>query len=588
MNLYLKKYIKYKTKYLNLIGGMQDFEILNKCELYLDKIFFHAIALFNEKFTNPQQKLIITGRKVNELYNRIKVPLNNDGEFLYTIYIDNTINIQNHIINLINELNTVSKTILINSKILLLIYNNLMSALNIDNFYKIPNNLFDYVDADDTIIYNISPDKQIRICNIIKADLTIKNPIEYPLRRLVRHYSRSVQYYTILLDDINSSTSDNLIVLIESKDPRTRSLQTKINHFDSLIITYNKLLLTNDDIECIPQVYDNITGTLKHFNHNYKIYKDIIEEIHAFNSNCQGLPIAPDILINKIPHELKQIVSDTTFPQSFMMEYFFIGIRDRYIHDSSTINNIIFQILSGVEYTKLSSTTIKVNSVNIDIFLFIYVFRILMQIVNNPKSSLKKFNVYSVSQSLYNFDDKTLQFEKGQIYTFPIFKSTTLASKYNDNPAFIGCDITPLVFDIEIDPAILTGSEFIFMNTDQYEVVLDIGSRIEIIDIDTCYTKFTSKRPGGSSSILLQECTHLKAKLLNAGSRDITFDRLSGGNPNQFNSKITPEIKKIQEIKKIRDNILSDFNTIKQNIDINPFTFYYHELENYKELSCDC
>ena len=65
-----EKYLKYKTKYLNLIGNFDlivgNIEIAKALEIYLDKIFYHAVA--NYQINNSTEELIITGRKVNMIY----------------------------------------------------------------------------------------------------------------------------------------------------------------------------------------------------------------------------------------------------------------------------------------------------------------------------------------------------------------------------------------------------------------------------------------------------------------------------------------------------------------------------------------
>jgi hypothetical protein len=571
MNLYLKKYIKYKTKYFNLIGGMQDFEILNKCELFLDKIFFHAIASFNDYYYNqPEKQLIITGRKVNQLCNNNKIALSDDKEFLYTIYInENNIDIEDDINYLIRYFNRVLDDIIYNSSTILLMYDTLMKKLGFDT-HDYPNYLFN---RNDYIInYKINTDKQINICKIIPANFTNIQSIKYPMRKINRAYGRSLEYYNILLDITNRpSNIKNIIILTLIK-----KFVLDIIYFKYLIQINDKLLLTNKNIDCMPKVYDN---DLNNFKHNYLQYTQKIEESYYFNTLCTSRTQGTPRLLNHIPDDLKLYVNNITLPERFDIDKFFIDIRDRYISNSSYINAEVFKILnlSVPSY----NSYVDFQNKQLDIYIYIDVFLKLMDIVNNPIKSKIKFNVYSVSQSLYNFNDENFEFVKDQIYTFPIFKSTTLTTKYEHHPTFIGNDIIPLVLDIEINPEILTGTEFTFLNTDQYEIVLAPGSQIKITNIDICYTNFNDIY---TDTKLIQACTHLKAELLPATDDiKILIREHIGGYPNQSNSK-----KKIQEInkfKEIQKNKLDKyFNIIKNKINKNPFTFYYHELEKKEDL----
>jgi hypothetical protein len=573
-----EKYLKYKTKYLNLKGGNIDLKRLNKLESFFDKIFFHAIAFYNIKNKN---KLIITGRKIHEIYNNTKRKSILSNEELYLLYTErderDIENIKEDLIRLLTLLILERKSKIIH------IYNQLLHKLNIktDILFE---NLF--IIKENNIYCMISSTICYKFCDIIYKDLSTIKRISYPLRQISEHYSRKIEVYDILLDitnfNIEDCNNDIIKSLIESKPFET-----------------NKLLLTNDDSLCNPEVYYTVSdNNLHEFNHNYQIYKHRINDYSGFNYLCDHKINKRTLMPLFITKDLKKFIKDE-YPD-INVNTFLIYILFKYIDKSWEINNKLLSLLNTDEkidenisfkYIKELNTDEKTDEkisyaiIELNIYFYVFIFINMMAILNIPiMSQLKKFNVYSVSQSLYNFnsDDNDLQFIKGQIYTFPIFKSTTLAIKYNSHPLFIGNDLIPTVFEIEIDPVKLSGSEFMFANTDQYEVILSPNSDVRILDVDRCYTKFSSKTE--ENIILRQACTHIKCELLRSNFYSEFIPKLLplesvGGDPNKLNSLV--ENVDIPNIVDKLDTSVKNVDEPDKNIPI-PLTEI--NLTKYKEM----
>ena len=144
-----------------------------------------------------------------------------------------------------------------------------------------------------------------------------------------------------------------------------------------------------------------------------------------------------------------------------------------------------------------------------DINTYILLFANIAKNINDNIDYTEKFKVYTVSQSLLNFNKSNMKFEKGDIITYNIFKSTTFTTNYPDYVRFISTDIFPLVFEINIDPKSLSKYEYYIVNSDQFEVILTPGCNLIITEVTRCYTHFKE----GKIEIK-QNCMHIKCDLL--------------------------------------------------------------------------
>ena len=463
---------------------------------------------------------------------------------------------------------------------------------------------YDYINADHifkinekNIILNIiskSGDFNfiVNICTIeFKSEIDIKQIISYPLRKLTIHYSGIIIIYYIKLDisnldisnldisNLDSILNKNLIIIRKKKLLEKQELDEEMDEMDIIyenwlreINTPELLLLTNTSQYKPPIIYTDNESSLYFFNHNYLLFNSFyIYTEKLFQDEC----------IKKFKTIItREMIEEKSFKQFIQL------IPIRYTCDSYSINTLLINNINDWEN---SIDFIPFEKLNVQIYVFIFIF--LLYTINKPLlTTLNNFKVYSVSQSLYNFNDINSRFTKNQIYTFPIFKSTTLAISYEGHPKFIGSDLIPLVFEIEIKPNELNGSEFMFIDNSQYEFVLTIGSQVKIVDVSTCYTTFYT----GNSEPLNQICILLKCKLLRSNyipsledfesiltyMKENKYKMIGSGISMQtitesiLKQKLTTEQELTTEQKLITEKNLTFIQYIeqtKQNISKNPF-----------------
>jgi hypothetical protein len=596
-----EKYLKYKIKYLNLknsfdlIGG--NIEIAKALEIYLDKIFYHAVANYQIRY--PTEKLVITGRKVNMIYEPTNyIPLRDD-EPLYELLTTNT-DINFVLIKLVGFLNSIHNSFNKFNPIAIKMMNQILKKLESKYDYINSNHIFKINETN--IILNIISKSEdfnfiVNICTIeFKTEIDIKQIISYPLRKLTTHYTERIEIYYIKLDisNLDISNLDSILnknLIINRKKKLLENPEELDENIDEIDIIYENwlreinipelLLLTNTSQYEPPNTYTYVKSSLYFFNHNYLLFN----KFQIYKSDHTVYIYTEKLLQDESIKKFETIIITEMIEENSFKQFIEL-IPIRYTLDSYSINTLLINNINDWEN---SIDFPPFENLNVQIYIFIFIY--LLYTINKPLlTTLNNFKVYSVSQSLYNFNDINSRFTKNQIYTFPIFKSTTLAISYKGHPKFIGSDLIPLVFEIEIKPNELNGSEFMFIDNSQYEFVLTIGSQVEIVDVSTCYTTFYT----GISEPLNQICILLKCKLLKSNyipsledfESILTFMKenkykLIGGNPNMqsihksiLKQKLTTEQELTTEQKLITEKNLTFIQYIeqtKQNISKNPF-----------------
>jgi len=617
---YHKKYLKYKKKYLNqskLFGGTpEDAKSLKlDFEFILDKFFFHALAIYHnpnsispltlpghklnklltydihispsestfDESIKPDHEIILCGRKAKYICNPLEdldlEDLDLENQVLYTLKsTTQTMNID----KFVKYLNAVYPSIIYSSPAIIYMIKNISGKYDIKDlidpfiiFSNVNNNIYFTLNNQNKNIY--------LFCTF---DNTTKptNIYEYLIRQFTYHYNGYISTYGIKIEipqkfidciDLHGKTPDgcisNKILTLNDKSP--------LEHFAS------DLLLQNDKIMIAPDVYTNPNGQLHNLLSLFTIFDTYINRYFVFLSFNRIIEIGKtssnvsELTHKYIFHIAKRanLINNINDAPNISLTHEIINeVIKRYMENSSSIN------------TKLLSTDLQ----NLDIFLdenayyyklhvYLYTF-LFMNIANDinkkilgeKRLELTPFKVYSVSQKIENRNKTNKKFEKNDIYTFPAFKSTTLAKNYPEHPRFIGNDIFPLVFEITIDCNNLNGDEFFFANSDQFEIILSVGSQIRIDDITRCYTYFKNDN---DTTSLLQNCMLIKATLMrNSYNTKLTLDHFNNyelpqmGGLNPYNES---QYKENNDMVKIKTNI--DYEKMFNKINVNNIVSLY-------------
>ena len=367
----------------------------------------------------------------------------------------------------------------------------------------------------------------------------------YPIRRydIRTHYSSDIHILYFLLEKSENITNK----LLQDID---NDGYTNFKELEQL------LLLENIFKYFSPDIYTKDDGLLKYFCKNYTKITGILKITNKIDNEISVCITESKLNIKdtNLMIYIKNIISNHTTVD-------FVGQSVRIINydlKEEDINAFILYILIyfmrgsiNINRNLLANGTIITYKFYINKFvydvkicskIFCKMFRRIALGVNFPvKSELDKFCVYSVSSSfsdLYNLiNDFNNEEPKKPEYTFKTFKSTTLAKSYCFNHIFIGYDLFPLVMKININPADLSGSEFLFLDGDALEVLIMPESKVKITKVDRCYTRFKDKNnfedegeDEDDTKILYQNCMLIECELLrNDEVLDLT---IKGGDPN--------------------------------------------------------
>jgi len=497
MNKYYK-YLKYKKKYNKLLNNYR-FSLSNSPVLYIggteidnNKLKIYMEFILDKFFFNAMQQMILKNNIYFVLINRKAKQICNpntdiihhedNSDYLYELAIPNHPK-YNHIKDkceyfldqfnreLINECNKLFKTYDHLKSILYNILKLCGSTTSVSNKDKLTINFkCEKLTLSFNITYGSIKSKDINYC-IMKEEE--KPFIKYPLRLIAEHYSYNILVVDILIEKMPSSN----FIITYMNNILLKNIPISFSSY-ILFMSKNTLMLRNIDIGCPDKVYIKY---LYKYNLIYKEYNNILKDT-TITKSCKSLNTNSK-LYNSLSPQLKNYTQCYTNSEAI-----FDNIISRYINNSSTINKSIFN--------NKQDTMIDVLD-NEKIFLWLY--RILFtniayelnRIVNTKiDKHINEIIVYSVTQSIYNSNSENNNFNIGDIYTFESYKSTTLAKDYSEHPRFIGSNIFPVIFKIIINPGELSGQEYLFMNSDQYEIVLNFGSQIKIIDVSRCYTEF--------------------------------------------------------------------------------------------------
>ena len=509
-----------------------DFLKFFKC--YLDKKFYFGLA----NFTKEYDHLMLIGKRVEEIKdpdNEFSFDVIAGKEYLYYLQCTNN---KFEIDNFINKLNS----IFVYQHFLYTTVKSYKKSFDTDDTIKLK-----FIKSSDNVISALlSCGTSINvydICYINEYKDEVYNFINYPIKEDDGNNANSLTFkieipnieeykkiittydknnYTIIVKKTLLQIPNQIIIV---------NIDDSLN-LDSFYLALNKeeiLLIQNKEIGSSPYVYKD--GELKHFYKLFEIYNIYVTsgtypkttEMKTSNTVCKNAKIVEYI------HYSIEDNSITTFMDTKMdktsIPDFIERIISGYVNGSTDINLTSKKYFLKKE-KEWQNKKINIQSIyKIDIRIYIELFMNMAYIINkNIFGNNYSFTVYSISQSLINWNNADEKFKIGDTFIFDMFKSTSLSNKLISNPQFIGHDIFPLIFEIKIKCDSLSGCEYFFTDNNQFEIIITAGSSVEITEVTRCYSYFNKY-----DKSLAQNCTHVKCNLLKNDFNLIAVEDMTGG-----------------------------------------------------------
>ena len=477
------KYLKYKNKYNSLkknflilqnAGSLLDYIIIEKL---CDKIFFHALELYNNNKNNI--KLFLTGEKADQLFyfNKNRQYYNN---IIYEICI---ININNSTQSIYDK-NKIMQN-------LLNCINNIISEYSNDLGWIFGFKVYDESITDLMNCFSLIHNK-IYFLNksiIELIDLTdVYVEFSFLFRGLTWHYDENVNIKSIPI-----LIKGNILLI------KNNILTSQINPILLLNLTDKDTIYYKEIIPNIQSAWANIIKD----NNKYSKFAII------FSHSDKYLNYLSLIFVKYISNCYRKIIGEFGNYNNDILSRNDKFFCEKYTRNSQILN---FYLLDGKFLTKQLT-----HFNNFTVEFITYKLILLMEKVRRKYFDLNHcciswllpyiitdtFTVYSISQYLLFPNNKFPK--KDDLIIFSLFKSTSFYPSHKHLFKFSGCDLEPMMLKIKIN---INGLYLFMGNNITHEVLLPYGSTIKVDSIESGFIEYNNE-----NNILRQNCTIINATL---------------------------------------------------------------------------